>query len=81
MVSFGGLTGAEVKLNVRALYSKQIKIIGSTGGTRRELKDLIDNSDKLQVKVWKRFALDNIQQALGALSSEERSGRIFLDVS
>jgi NADPH:quinone reductase-like Zn-dependent oxidoreductase len=81
LVSFGGLTGAEVKLNVRALYSKQIKIIGSTGGTRRELKDLIDNSDKLQVKVWKRFALDNIQQALAALSSEERSGRIFLDVS
>jgi len=81
LVSFGVLTGVDVKLNVRDLYSKQIKLIGSTGGTRRELQDLIDNPDKLQVKVWKRFALDDIQQALAALSSKERSGRIFLDVS
>jgi D-arabinose 1-dehydrogenase-like Zn-dependent alcohol dehydrogenase len=81
LVSFGGLTGADVKLNVQALYSKQIKLIGSTGGTRRELRDLIDNHDKLQVKVWKTFDLDNIQEALQALSSKERSGRILLDVS
>src|SRR5919197_3366554 len=79
LVSFGGLTGADVKLNVQALYSKQIKLVGSTGGTRRELKDLIDNHDKLQVKAWKRFALDNVQEALQELFSKERSGRIFLD--
>lgn len=81
LVTFGGLTGADVKLNVQALYSKQIKLIGSTGGTRRELKDLIDNHDNLQVKAWKRFDLDNVQEALQALSSKERSGRIFLDIS
>ena len=81
LVTFGGLTGADVKLNVRALYSKQIKLIGSTGGTRRELRDLIDNHDQIQIKAWKRFNLDNIQEALQALSAKERSGRIFLDVS
>ncbi len=81
LVTFGGLTGADVKLNVQALYSKQIKLIGSTGGTRRELKDLIENHDNIQVKTWKRFDLDNIQQALQALSSKERSGRILLDIS
>ena len=81
LVSFGGLTGGEVQLNVQSLYSKQIKLIGSTGGTRRELKELIDNHDKLQIKVWKRFDLDNVQEALQALFSKERSGRIFLDVS
>src|ERR687886_2290673 len=43
-VAFGGLTGADVKLNVQALYSKQIKLIGSTGGTRKELQELIDIS-------------------------------------
>jgi NADPH:quinone reductase-like Zn-dependent oxidoreductase len=80
-VSFGGLTGAEVKLNVQAMYSRQIKLIGSTGGTRRELKDLIDNHDKLQVRVWKRFDLENIKEALQAMSSKERSGRIMLDIS
>jgi D-arabinose 1-dehydrogenase-like Zn-dependent alcohol dehydrogenase len=81
LVTFGGLTGADVKLNVQALYSKQIKLIGSTGGTRRELNDLIDNHDKLQIKAWKRFDLDNIKEALQALSSKDRSGRIFLDIS
>jgi len=80
-VSFGGLTGAEVKLNVQAMYSRQIKLIGSTGGTRRELKNLIDNHDKLQVRVWKRFDLENIKEALQAMSSKERSGRIMLDIS
>ena len=38
-VAFGGLTGADVKLNVQSLYSKQIKLIGSTGGTRKEMQE------------------------------------------
>ncbi|MFL6522635.1 MAG: hypothetical protein ACJ71B_04050 [Nitrososphaera sp.] len=56
-------------------------MIGSANGTRRELKDLIDNYDKLQINAWKRFDLGNIQQALQALSSKERSGRAFLNIS
>ena len=31
LVTFGGLTGADVKLNVQSLYSRQIKLIGSAG--------------------------------------------------
>jgi NADPH:quinone reductase-like Zn-dependent oxidoreductase len=81
LVSFGGLTGADVKLNIQSLYSRQIKLIGSTGGTRKELRDLVDNHDKLHLKKWKRFDLDNVQEALHALFSKERSGRIFLDIS
>src|ERR671921_1077631 len=46
-VAFGGLTGADVKLNVQSLYSKQIKLIGSTGGTRKEMQELIDISPRL----------------------------------
>jgi D-arabinose 1-dehydrogenase-like Zn-dependent alcohol dehydrogenase len=52
-------------------------LIGSHGGTRRQLKDLIDNHDKLLVKAWNRFSIDNIKEALQALFSKERSGRIF----
>jgi NADPH:quinone reductase-like Zn-dependent oxidoreductase len=40
-VTFGGLTGADVKLNIRSLYTRQIKLIGSTGGTRKEMLELI----------------------------------------
>jgi D-arabinose 1-dehydrogenase-like Zn-dependent alcohol dehydrogenase len=74
------LTGADVKLNVQALYSKQIKLIGSTGGTRKELQELIDMSKELKVKVWKRFKLEDVREALQALFAKERDGRILLNI-
>ena len=71
------MTGADVKLNVQALYSKQIKLIGSTGGTRKELRELIDMSSKeLKVKVWKKIKLEDVREALQALFAKERDGRI-----
>ncbi|MGB8154201.1 MAG: alcohol dehydrogenase catalytic domain-containing protein, partial [Nitrososphaeraceae archaeon] len=83
LVTFGGLTGADVKLNVQSLYRKQIKIIGSTGGTRNELQDLITiaSNERLKVKVWKKFKLDEVKEALQALFAKERDGRILLEIS
>lgn len=83
LVTFGGLTGADVKLNVQSLYRKQIKLIGSTGGTRKELQDLITIASKegLKVKVWKKFKLDDVKEALQALFAKERDGRILLDIA
>ena len=80
-VAFGGLTGADVKLNVQSLYSKQIKLIGSTGGTRKEMQELIDISPKLKVRVWKKFDLENVKEALHALFAKERDGRILLNMA
>jgi NADPH:quinone reductase-like Zn-dependent oxidoreductase len=81
-VAFGGLTGADVKLNVQSLYTKQIKLIGSTGGTRKELQELIDmSSTELKVRVWKKFRLEEVKEALQALFAKERDGRILLNVS
>ena len=82
-VSFGGLTGADVKLNVQSLYRKQIKLIGSTGGTRNELRKLIDiaTTEGLKVKVWKKLKLDNVREALQGLFAKDRDGRILLEVS
>ena len=82
-VAFGGLTGADVKLNVQSLYTKQIKLIGSTGGTRNELRELIDiaTTDGLKVKVWKKLKLDNVKEALQGLFAKDRDGRILLEVT
>ena len=82
-VSFGALTGADVKLNIQSLYRKQIKLIGSTGGTRNELRKLIDiaTNDGLKVKVWKKLKLDNVKEALQGLFAKDRDGRILLEVS
>jgi Zn-dependent alcohol dehydrogenases len=80
-VTFGGLTGAEVKLNVQSLYSKQIKLIGSNGSTRKEFNEVIDMSKELKVRVWKRFKLEDAKEALQALFAKERDGRILLDIN
>jgi NADPH:quinone reductase-like Zn-dependent oxidoreductase len=81
LVTFGGLTGPEINLNIQSLYRRQVKLIGSTGGTRAELRELIDSSAKdLKVKVWKRFSLEDVKEALEALSAKDREGRILLDV-
>jgi len=83
LVTFGGLTGADVKLNVQSLYTRQIKLIGSsrgTSGTRAELKDLINFSKELKTKVWKRFKLDETKEAIQALFAKEKAGRIMLEI-
>jgi len=81
LVTFGGLTGADVKLNVQSLYRKQMKLIGSNGSTRKEFYDVIDMSKELKVRVWKRFKLEDAKEALQALFAKERDGRILLEVS
>jgi NADPH:quinone reductase-like Zn-dependent oxidoreductase len=80
-VTFGGLTGADVKLNVQSLYTKQIKLIGSTGGTRKDIHELIANSKELKVRVWKRFKLESVKEALQSLFASDRDGRILLEVT
>ena len=80
-VTFGGLTGADVKLNVQSLYSKQIKLIGSNGGTRKEITKVLEMSKELKTRVWKIFTLDEAKEALEALFSKERDGGILLNVS
>ena len=64
------------------MYSKQIKLIGSTGGTRKDLQELVElaSSRQLKVRVWKKFMLENVKQALESLFAKERDGRILLEV-
>ena len=81
LVTFGGLTGADVKLNVQALYRKQIKLIGSNASTRKEFREVIDMSKELKVRVWKRFKLEDAKEALQALFAKERDGRILLEIN
>jgi D-arabinose 1-dehydrogenase-like Zn-dependent alcohol dehydrogenase len=83
MGTFGTLSGPDIKLNLQSLYTKQIKLIGSTGGNRKELEEVIDMAanNQLKVKVWKKFKLDNVTEAIEALSAKERDGRILLDIT
>ncbi|HJT84094.1 MAG TPA: alcohol dehydrogenase catalytic domain-containing protein [Nitrososphaeraceae archaeon] len=87
-ISFGTMTGNKVDLNIQELYSKQLKLIGSNGGNREEFRDLIEyisysNSidHPLKIKVWKKFNLENIEQAFEALIDLKREGRVLLDIN
>jgi D-arabinose 1-dehydrogenase-like Zn-dependent alcohol dehydrogenase len=59
-----------------------MKLIGSTGGNRNELQEVIDMAanKEIRVKVWKKFKLDNVKEAIEALSAKERDGRIPLEI-
>jgi D-arabinose 1-dehydrogenase-like Zn-dependent alcohol dehydrogenase len=46
------------------LYSKQIKLMGSTDGTRNEFREVIDMSSELKARVWKRFKLEYAKESL-----------------
>jgi D-arabinose 1-dehydrogenase-like Zn-dependent alcohol dehydrogenase len=78
LITFGVLT--DVKLNIKSLYSKQIKLIGSTGSTRKQFQGLIDFLKDLKIKVWNKFKIDNTNEALEALFAKERNGRILIEV-
>jgi len=81
-VTFGTLSGSDIKLNLQSLYTRQMKLIGSTGGNRKELQEVIDMAanKEIRVKIWKKFKLDNVKEAIEALSAKERDGRILLEI-
>ena len=81
LVTFGILTGNEVKVDIHSLYSKHVRLIGSNGGSRKELKELIDISRGLKIKIWKKFKLEETKKALQALFSKQRDGRVLLEIS
>jgi D-arabinose 1-dehydrogenase-like Zn-dependent alcohol dehydrogenase len=68
-----------MKLNVQSLYSKQIKLIGCNGGTKKDMTEIIDMYKELKTRVWKKFTLDEAKEALQALFAKERDGRILLN--
>ncbi|GAY25296.1 alcohol dehydrogenase [Desulfurococcaceae archaeon AG1] len=80
VVTFGALTGDELRISIREVFSKQLRIIGSTGGTRREMLDLVRMAEerKLRVKVWRSYDLDHGVDALKNLFSSERDGKIMI---
>ena len=79
----GVLTGAEVPLNLAPLYAQEQEIVGSTGGTRVDLQHTLDGlaSGRLRAEIWRTFPFAEAPQALAALGTEDRFGKIILQVS
>lgn len=80
IVTFGMLTGGEIKGNLATIYSKHVQILGVTGGTRSEMLELLKISNKLKVKVWKKYNLEEGITAIKEIMSRDREGRILINV-
>ncbi|AFZ71264.1 Zn-dependent alcohol dehydrogenase [Caldisphaera lagunensis DSM 15908] len=82
-VTFGALTGISARMTISEVYSKEIKIIGVTGGTRKEMLRLIEIASKNEIRpiIWKTFNLDDVKTAINSLFSRERNGRILLKIA
>jgi len=81
LVTFGTLTGREGVLDIAETYTGERRIIGSTGGTRADLRDLLEfiKSCEMKVKVAKEFKLEEMQDAL-RFYNQEHEGRILISI-
>lgn len=80
IVTFGTLTGAEVKINLSRLYNMHQTILGINRGNRKDFVELLDLCKECKVKVWKTFGLEEGKQALENLEAPNRDGRIMIKV-
>ncbi len=81
LVTFGTLTGRETKLNLAQLYTGERTIIGSTGGTRKELGELarLVSENHIKSRVWKTYNFSEFKKAIEEYGNRE--GRIVLQNS
>jgi len=78
LVTFGTFTGVEGKLNIAYLYTGERSIIGSTGGTRKEMMELLNivMKNKMKSKIWKIYKLEEYEKAIEEYGKKD--GRILL---
>lgn len=81
LVTFGVLSGREGKTDIASIYTKEVTIIGSTGGTREDLHNLLFVMRKhpMKVPVAKKYSLSNIKDALDYYT-EDRDGRVIIEI-
>jgi NADPH:quinone reductase-like Zn-dependent oxidoreductase len=82
LVFCGILAGATAEVNLAPFYAQQQQIIGSTGGSRRDLEALLAAMarDKVQPVIWRHFPLEQAADAMRALDDSQRFGKVILDV-
>lgn len=80
IVTCGATTGGDVDLNLKALFFKNIEILGSTMGPRSDLHRLVKllARGRLRTIVGKIFPLEKIQEAHSYLESREVFGKVVV---
>ncbi len=81
LVTFGIQTGKDGSIDISRTYSKEVSIVGSTGGTRKDLKELIAIAGEhtLKIRKYKEYKLESLSSALVDFQVKH-DGRIFIDL-
>ncbi len=77
---FGGLTSMDIPGGVAPIYRREASLIGMTGGTIQEFKEVVRDLERGMVKprIWRVYSLDEAGEALNNLFSGERDGKILI---
>jgi len=80
IVTFGIYTGKNIEIDLSRLYPKELSIISTTGGSKKEFKNLISitKAHEIQIPVQERYKLENINEALKAFENRS-TGRIVIE--
>ncbi len=79
MITFGVLTGRNAEIDIAALYTAENSVIGSTGGTRKDLMSLLGimKNHQIRIPVDSTFNFKDLPKGLKRYE-EKHSGRILL---
>lgn len=83
LVTCGTTTGTEGTLDLASLYRKSQSIVGSTLGTRGELRTILELMDRGQLGrpvIDRTYGLDGVPDAHRYLESGEQTGKIVIEI-
>jgi NADPH:quinone reductase-like Zn-dependent oxidoreductase len=83
VVIAGATAGARSEIDVRRLFWKQLKIIGSTMASDADVAGMLRmvHGAKLRPSIDRSFPLDEAAEALAYLKSQEQFGKVILEIS
>lgn len=81
-VLFGATAGDEVTLNLREFFYGQYHLLGTTMGSREELREMLDFIEKHNIKpvVGHTYPLDQIADAFQLLEENDQYGKIAITI-
>ena len=81
LVTCGATTGPEGKLDIWSLFAKQIQVIGSYGGTRGDLAQVLAllADGKLKATIFRRFKLEEVAEAISLMERREQFGKMVVN--
>ncbi|WLD94193.1 zinc-binding dehydrogenase [Alkalihalobacillus sp. AL-G] len=83
VVTFGASAGDEIKLDIRNFFYGQYNLLGSTMGSREELREMLQFIENYNIKpvLDKTYRLEEYEDAFNRLEAAEQFGKIGFAIS